>query len=66
MKKDDYVRKCWLLYFNKTLAEKGLISQDEYRKVKLKINQRYQNTPKTNLRNGSVLFCNYNLNNCIN
>ena len=56
MKKDDYVRKCWLLYFNKTLAEKGLISQDEYRKVKLKINQRYQNTPKTNLRNGSVLF----------
>jgi len=54
MKKDDYVRKCWLLYFNKTLVDKGLITQDEYRKTKLKINQKYKNTPKTDRCLGSV------------
>lgn len=56
MKKDDYARKCWLLYFNKTLADKGLISQDEYRKAKLKINQKYKNTPQTEKCLGSVNF----------
>ena len=54
MKKEDHARKCWLLYFNKTLADKGLVSQDEYRKIKLKINQKYKNTPKTDRCLGSV------------
>lgn len=54
MKKEEYARKCWLLHFNKTLADKGLISQDEYRKAKLKINQKYKNTPKTEKCLGSV------------
>ena len=54
MRKEEYARKCWLLYFNKTLADKGLISQDEYRKIKLKTSRKYSNTPKPNLRNGSV------------
>ena len=30
-------RQIWLLYFNKTLLEKGIITEKEYSRMKLKI-----------------------------
>ena len=56
MKKDDYTRKCWLMYFNHTLADKGLISKDEYRKVKLKIDRKYHEHSQDRKCLGSVNF----------
>ena len=34
--------KLWLYYFNDTLCEKGLISQDERQKMKLRIDAEYE------------------------
>ena len=39
------VRKVWLNYFNRTLRESGLISEAEYRKIKLNISQKYKGAP---------------------
>ena len=37
------------MYFNHTLADKGLISKDEYRKVKLKIDRKYHEHSQQNI-----------------
>lgn len=35
--KSEVQRQVWLLYFNRVLLEKGLISEKEYRQMILKI-----------------------------
>ena len=35
--KNRAVREIWLLYFNKTLLEKGVITEKEHNRMKLKI-----------------------------
>lgn len=35
------IRNLWLTYYNNTLLERGIISQDEHRKMKIKINNKY-------------------------
>ena len=35
------IRNLWLNYYNNTLLEKGIISKDEHRKMKIKINNKY-------------------------
>lgn len=35
------IRNLWLNYYNNTLLEKGTISKDEHRKMKIKINNKY-------------------------
>ena len=35
------IRNIWLNYYNKTLLEKGIITAEEYRKMKFKINIKY-------------------------
>lgn len=35
--KAQAARQLWLLYFNRTLLEKGIISEKEYRQMKVKI-----------------------------
>ncbi len=35
--KSEVQRQVWLLYFNRVLLEKGLISEKEYRQMVLKI-----------------------------
>ena len=39
-KKRRVVEKMWLNYFNNSLLEKGLITEYQYRKMKLQINSR--------------------------
>lgn len=39
-KRQSVVEKMWLHYFNNQLLEKGMISEDMYRKMKIKINSR--------------------------
>lgn len=39
-KRQSIVEKMWLHYFNNQLLEKGMISEDMYRKMKIKINSR--------------------------
>ena len=34
------VEKMWLNYFNNSLLEKGLITESQYRKMKIQINRR--------------------------
>ena len=34
------VEKMWLSYFNNTLLEKGVITQDQHRKIQVRINSR--------------------------
>ena len=35
------MRNIWLNYYNNILLEKGIITAEEYRKMKLKINNKY-------------------------
>lgn len=37
MSKSEVQRQVWLLYFNRVLFEKGVISEKEYRQMILKI-----------------------------
>lgn len=39
MNKNTDTRKVWLNYFNRTLRESGMISEVEYRRLKLNISQ---------------------------
>lgn len=41
MKKEEFVRKAMLLYFNRALADAGIISAQDYQKLKLKIKTKY-------------------------
>lgn len=38
--KRNVVEKMWLNYFNNTLLEKGLITEAQYRKMRISINSR--------------------------
>lgn len=40
------LEKLWLIYYNDTLYEKGLISQDMHRRMRMAINVRTQNLLK--------------------
>lgn len=35
--KEQAVRQLWLLYFNRTLLERGVISEKEHNQMKIKI-----------------------------
>ena len=37
--KEQLVRKTWLRYFNRVLQDRGLLTPQEYRAMKLKIEQ---------------------------
>ena len=37
--------KFWLLYYNRTLKEKGLISEEDYRRLKYQIEHKYGKNP---------------------
>ena len=37
--KEQAVRKAWLLYFNTVLRDRGLLTPQEYRALKLKIDK---------------------------
>lgn len=45
MSKNTDTRKVWLNYFNRTLRESGIISEVEYRKIKLNIAQKHRGAP---------------------
>ena len=36
-KKNELARQLWLAYFNRTLRDKGLITEQEYRKIHVMI-----------------------------
>lgn len=52
MKTEEFARKAMLLYFNKTLAEAGIISAQDYRKLKSKIKSKYQSPPVKKVAGG--------------
>lgn len=52
MKKEDYARKAMLLYFNKTLADVGVISAQDYQKLKTRIKTKYQCPPVKKVTGG--------------
>lgn len=35
--KEQVTRQIWLLYFNRTLLERGIITEKEYNQMKIKI-----------------------------
>ena len=45
MKKEEFARKAMLQYFNKALVEAGVISAQEYQKLKSKIKSKYTSPP---------------------
>lgn len=40
LKRKSVVEKMWLNYYNNSLLEKGLITETQHRKMKVKINSR--------------------------
>ena len=45
MKQNEFSRKAWLNYFNRAMKDAGMISEDQYRKLKLNIAQKYKGAP---------------------
>ena len=43
MTKEQLLRRAWLHFFNRTLLEREIISETDYRKMKLKIETEPQN-----------------------
>lgn len=41
MKREEMTRKAWLLFLNRTLREQGVISEQDYRRLKNKIVVKY-------------------------
>lgn len=57
MKKEEFARKAMLLYFNRALADKGIISAQDYQKLKSKIKTKY-NSPSVKKVAGGEIFYN--------
>lgn len=57
MTKEEFARKAMLQYFNKTLVEAGVISAQEYQKLKLKIKTKYT-SPSVKKVTGGEIFNN--------
>lgn len=66
MKSYDITRKAWLNYFNRTLREKGTISEAEYRKIKLNISQKYKGAPGKKVTTGAPNYFLSEKNNNVN
>lgn len=56
MKKEEFARKAMLQYFNKTLVEAGVISAQEYQKLKLKIKTKYTFPPVKKVAGGEIFY----------
>lgn len=52
MKKEEFARKSMLLYFNRVLADTGVISANEYQKLKSKIKTKYTSPPVKKVAGG--------------
>lgn len=46
MKEDRQFRKLWLLHFNRTLREQGMITEDAYHKMRVRTIQKYTDKTK--------------------
>ena len=44
--KDQIFREIWLNYFNRVLLEKGLISEQEYNRIKIRIQSQTREASK--------------------
>ena len=66
MKTNDFTRKAWLNYFNRTLREAGIISEAEYRKIKLNISQKYKGAPGQKSHNRAPDYFSSEKNNNLN
>lgn len=45
--KEQLARQIWLLYFNRTLLERGIITEKEYNQMKVKIQSQTKQAAKT-------------------
>lgn len=45
MDKEEFARKAMLLHFNRALTDAGVISAQDYQRLKIKIKSKYQGPP---------------------
>lgn len=56
MKKEEFARKAMLQYFNRTLVEAGVISAQQYQKLKVQIKSKYTSPSVKKVAGGEIFY----------